>query len=699
MKKTTISLIFIIIFSFSALYSQRPMEYLDRSLVPLETNNGVYLTWRMLGTDPADIGFNLYRDGVKINDNPITETTNYTDNDGTVNSLYQVEVIWDDKDNEMFEETEVWALYPAIASSGKSPVPLKKIDLPPPPIIEGVEFVPGDMSVGDLNGDGRYELIFEWEASNGKNSFLEAIDLDGNSLWRINGGPNVTTAKLNMMVYDLDMDGKAEVAIFTGPGTIDGKGNYINKGPAANYDPHLVIPRHNGETGNLLEDPQFITLFDGETGEELATTEHWKIGPRNKMKATWGDDYGHRASSLKGAVLYNVEHGPLLVFGRGVYQRVAYRAYKWDGADGLDTIWEFDSHEPGNSAYSGQGNHSVAVGDLDGDGNDELIYGAAAIDHDGTGLYSTGFGHGDSHALADLDPFTPGLEYYQTHEGGAVGISMRSAGTGDVIWKIDAPGDIGRGWAADVDPRYASVSVGIGLGNFNNKGVKLGVDYNAYDQPLYFGGEVQKTLRNGGNINGGYYGGRILTSWYYGAKTIHSSKNDANLVADILGDWREEVIFPTSDNKSLLIFTSWLPTERKNPTLMHDPVYRMNVAVQNVGYNQPAHVGYYFRNGYPEHDIELIKYEGSTKIDNVKFEREELLVYPNPAIDFVRIIVKDNKYMDAKLDIYDMAGLKVYSGEIEYGISEVDLKQLNIGLYLVKVSNSSGVISSKFIKK
>lgn len=701
MKNFTCLLLLIIsLFLSNNLFSQRPMEYLDRSLVPLETNEGVYLTWRMMGTDPADISFNLYRDGVKINDQPINETTNYIDSEGTVSSLYQVETIWDDKDNEMSEKTEVWALYPPVDSPGNPYVPLKRIELPAPPVIEGVEFTPGDMSVGDLTGDGRYELIFEWEASNGKNSFLEAIDLDGNSLWRINTGPNVTTTKLNIMVYDLNMDGRAEVAILTGPGTIDGKGNYINKGPAKKYDPEMVIPRHNGETGNLLDDPQFITLFDGLTGEELATADYWPaIGPRSTMSEVWGDGYGHRASSLKGAVLYNKRYGPLLVYGRGVYGRVAYGAYRWNGKDRLQNVWRFDSHDEGYEGYSGQGNHSVAVGDLDGDGNDELIYGAAAIDHDGTGLYTTGFGHGDSHALSDLDPFTPGLEYFQTHEGGDVGISMRSAGTGEVIWQIDAPGDIGRGWAADVDPRYASVSVGIGLGNFNNKGVKLGVDYNAYDQPLYFTGAVQKALRGGGNISGGYHGGRILTSWHYGATTIHSTKTDANLVADILGDWREEVIFPSRDKTALLIFSSWLPTERKNPTLMHDPVYRMNVAVQNVGYNQPAHVGYYFRDGYPEHDIELIKYEGSTSIESNKVEIEDVSIYPNPVIDNVRIIVKDDNFKFAQLSIYDISGIQVYDGNVQNGIAEVDLKLFKSGLYLLSISNSKGVISDKFIKK
>ncbi|GAO29452.1 hypothetical protein [Geofilum rubicundum] len=590
--------------------AQRPMEFLDRGLVAMETNNGIFLTWRMVGTDPADVGFNLYRDGEKINSSPITSKTNYRDAAGSVASMYTVETIVENGDNEWSAESEVWPLYPPVANPGKDYVPLKRIPLPPAPVRDGVAYTPGDMSVGDLTGDGRYELVFEWESNSGTHSCMDAIDLDGNHLWRVQGGPNVSTAKLNILVYDLNMDGRAEVAILSGPGTIDGKGNYLSKGVAADYDPEMVIPR---PSGRLMEDPQFITVFDGLTGEEMATTEHWPpLGPVSQHDATWGDNYGHRASSLKGGVIYTLEHGPLLVYQRGVYTRVGLAAHKWDVEDGLEMVWSFDSYAAGNSAYSAQGNHSVVVGDLDGDGNDEYIYGAAAINHDGSGLYSTGFGHGDSHALADHDPYVDGLEYFQTHENNVYGISMRKAGTGEILWQVDNPGDIGRGWAADVDPRYpGSEAVGIGLGNFNKSGFVMSTDYNAYDQPLYFDGDIQKDLRNGGNINGGYSGGRHLTSWYYGASTIHSTKSDANLVADIIGDWREEVIFRENSNEAFLIFSSWFPTERKNYTLMHDPVYRMTVAVQNVGYNQPAHVGYYFPDGAPVPDIEIVKYAGS----------------------------------------------------------------------------------------
>lgn len=588
--------------SSMASISPRPMEYLNRGLVALERSNDVYLSWRMLGTDDANIGFNLYRNGEQINESPITTSTNYVDEDGTVSDTYTVETILD-SGSEMSDKATVWSLKEPYRNPGKPKIPFKRIPLPSAPENEGITYTPGDMSVGDLDGDGQYELIFEWEPSSGVHSYVEAIDLDGNSLWRIDCGPNTDKQILNIMVYDLNEDGKAEVAMLTGPGTKDGTGSYLSKGPAANDDDSLVIER---VSGHLMADPQYISLFNGETGKEMATINLWPaIGPTEDMKATWGDSYGKRSASRKGAVLYDADNGPMLVYSRGIYSRIGMAAYKWDGANTLTTVWKFDSDDEGNEEYAGQGNHSVAVGDVDEDGSDELTYGAMAIDNDGTGLYTTGRGHGDSHAIGDLMPDRDGIEFFQPHENSTYGIDMRDAKTGEILWEVLSSNDVGRAWAADVNSDYRGSEIAaVGLGSFDVYGNQLSESYNSYLQPLYFDGDVQQELRGGASVNGDK---RLFTGWYYGAKTIHSSKNDANLVADILGDWREEIIFPNVDNTELLLFSSWFETDHKNYTLMHDPMYRMNVAVQNVGYNQPAHVSYYFPDGAPTPNIRLIK--------------------------------------------------------------------------------------------
>lgn len=582
----------------------RPMEYLDRGLVGLETKGGVFLSWRMLGTDSIDIGFNLYRNGKKVNPHPLTKSTNYLDVDGNVNDKYAVEILAAEGPLERSDAISVWPRKSVVASEAirkrRPGVAFKEIPLASPPT---EQHVPGDMSVGDLDGDGTYELVFEWE---GPEPWIEAIDLDGNQLWRISCGPNTTAHKLALLVYDFDGDGRAEVACKTGPGTKDGLGNQLNQGPAATDDDSEIVERM---TKHLTVDKAYISIFKGDTGEELTTVPYLPaLGSKEEMKENWGDGHGYRASSIKAAVLHHKGIGPLLVFTRGIYTRIAMAAFHWDGKQ-LKQIWTFDTKgHPQYAGYRGMGNHSVAVGDVDNDGSDELIYGACAIDHDGRGLYTTGFGHGDSHALADHDPDHPGLEFFQGHEDDIHGLSMRDAATGEILWEIGSKSDVGRAWAADINPDFrGSECASSATPNLDCQGREIMTRYNPYDAVVYFDGDLQRELRKRTAIDDGSGPlGRILTGWYFGAANLHSTKYDANLVADVLGDWREEIIFRRSDNRALLLFTTWIPTEHKNYTLMHDPVYRMNVVVQNIGYNQPAHVGYYFADGPPKPNIRMV---------------------------------------------------------------------------------------------
>ncbi|MGM8362397.1 Ig-like domain-containing protein [Flavobacterium sp. ARAG 55.4] len=591
----------------------RPMEFLDRGLVALGIKNGVFLSWRMVGSDNPDVGFNLYKNGAKLNTTPITSSTNYVDPSGLVSDVYKVEAI-SSSGNQTSPEVTVWPYAPSI-EPGKPNVARLEIPIPAAP---GPDYFAGDMSVGDLDGDGQYELIFEWEpTTHPENAYLEAIDLKGNSLWRISCGPNTTYNSIAFMVYDLDGDGKAEIACKTGPGTKDGLGNYLSKGPAATDDDAMIIPRISG---HLMEDPSYMTVFNGQTGAEMATVNYpISIGLREDHEATWEDNYGKRAQSIKSAVLYDKDKGPLLVFCRGIYSRIAMGAYTWDG-NNLKQEWEFDSDklaEPERTLYRGEGNHGVTVADVDGDGSDELMYGACAIDNDGKGLYATGRGHGDAHAVGDLDPDRPGMEYFQPHENATYGVSFRDAATGEIIWEILSPADVGRAWAADItadNPGFEISVVGDYIDNgkddqssvFDVKGNPLTYNYNSYYQPVYFDGDIQRELRNNTGIDDVNNGGRLLTAWYYGASTIHSTKQDANLVADILGDWREELVFVKSDNSAFVLFSSWIPTEHKVYALMHDPAYRMQVATQNIGYNQPANLSYYLPNGSPKPDIRII---------------------------------------------------------------------------------------------
>ncbi|MGY5356173.1 rhamnogalacturonan lyase family protein [Wenyingzhuangia sp. IMCC45467] len=594
-----ICLVFVFTLKIFSLQAQRPMEYLDRGLVALETQTGVFVSWRMVGTDDSNVAFNLYRNNEQVNVSPITNKTNFVDFKGDAQDEYKVETIVNGGENEMTKKIKPWPYAPSI-DAGRDNLARLEIPIPTAP---ASNLTAGDMSVGDLDGDGDYELVFQWEGGREDNPYLDAIDLQGNHLWRISLGSNVIYNGLAILVYDFDGDGKAEVACQTGPGTIDGSGSYLSKGPAATDDDSKIYER---SAGRIVEDHAYFTVFNGQTGVELATAE-WPvpIGPREDMEETWEDNYGHRANSTKGAVLYDAVKGPLMVFTRGIYSKIGMGAYTWDGTT-LKQEWLFDSDDYPDGMYRGEGNHGVTVADVDGDGSDELMYGACAIDNNGLGLYATGRGHGDAHALGDLDPDRPGMEYYQPHENATYGLSLRDAATGEILWEYLSPSDVGRAYAGDftdANRGFEIVAVGDFVDDgrddhssvFDVKGNLLNPDiyYNAFFQPVYFDGDIQRELRNSTGVDDVNNGGRILTGWYYGANTIHSTKEDANLVADILGDWREELIFVKADNSAFVLFSSWIPTQHKVYTLMHDPAYRMQVASQNIGYNQVPNVSYY----------------------------------------------------------------------------------------------------------
>ncbi|MDO3695609.1 hypothetical protein QVZ41_12230 [Wenyingzhuangia sp. chi5] len=598
LRKEKVLFLFLSLF-VSTIYAQRPMEYLDRGVIALETNIGVFVSWRMVGTDSPGVKFNIYKNGEQLNVGPIDTKTNFSDFNGTSSDEYQIETVVAEGQNEMTQKIKPWPYAPSL-DPGRDNLARLEIPIPAAP---ASNLIAGDMSVGDLDGDGDYELVFQWEGDREDPPYLDAIDLQGNHLWRISLGANVIYNGISFLVYDFDGDGKAEVACQTGPGTKDGQGNFLSTGPAATDDDSKIYQRI---AGRVVEDPTYFTVFNGQTGVEMAT-EEWPvpIGPLSEMEKTWEDDYGHRANSTKGAVLYDKVKGPMMVFTRGIYSKIGMGAYTWNGTN-LKQEWLFDSDDYPSGMYRGEGNHAVTIADVDGDESDELMYGACAIDNDGLGLYATGRGHGDSHALGDLDPDRPGLEYFQPHENGTYGLSFRDAATGEILWEYLSPSDVGRAWAADItesNKGFEIVAVGDFIDDgrddhssvFDVKGNLLNPDiyYNAFYQPVYFDGDIQRDIRNKTGIDDANNGGRILTAWYYGASTIHYTKQDANLVADILGDWREEIIFVKSDNSAFVLFSSWIPTQHKVYTLMHDPAYRMQVAAQNVGYNQPANVSYY----------------------------------------------------------------------------------------------------------
>ena len=323
----------------------------------------------------------------------------------------------------------------------------------------------------------------------------------------------------------------------------------------------------------------------------------------------WGDDYGNRSERYLACVAYLDGSRPSLVMCRGYYAKTVLAAWNWrDGK--LSHVWTFDTDEPSQqdrAAYRGQGNHNLSVADVDGDGRDEIIYGACAFDDNGEGLYSTGLGHGDAIHVSDLDPTRPGLEVFDIHEHvrHEYGIEFRDARTGEILWGQPSP-DVARGMAADIDPRHPGAecwAFGPGLrGLWSARGEQISDAMpRSCNMGIWWDGDPLRELLDGTTIEKWDYeherGERLLSAHLLECESNNGSKRNPALCADILGDWREEVVLRTRDNRELRIFCSTEPTDLRMPTLMHDPVYRLSVAWQNVGYNQPTQTSFFLGAG------------------------------------------------------------------------------------------------------
>ncbi len=586
--------------------AQRQMETLDRGLVAVgQATGGVFLSWRLMGTDPVGMAFNLYRDGTKINDAPITGATNWLDPAGTPVSTYQVKPVVDGVEQAASASVPVWDK------------PYLTIPLDRPADVKGVlgttavSYSPGDASVGDLDGDGQYEIVLKWDPSNAKdnsqggitgNVYLDAYKLNGTKLWRIDLGKNIRAGAhyTQFMVYDLDGDGIAEVACKTADGTVDGKGRVIGDGSKD----------WRNKKGYILDGPEYLTVFNGKTGAAITTIFY--NPPRGKV-VDWGDSYGNRVDRFLAAIAYLDGVHPSLVMCRGYYTRAVLAAYDFRGGR-LYPRWVFDTNKPANAAAARQGAHTVSVGDVDQDGKDEIVYGAACIDHDGKLLYSTGLGHGDALHLGDLLPERPGLEVWMVHEEGSkkkpcsAGAELRDAKTGSLIFGQPSTGDIGRGIAADIDPANRGYEFwsGAASGVYDGRGYKLSEAHLSADFRVYWDGDLQDELLDGTKLDK-YGKGRLVSFYKKGANSINGTKATPCLSADILGDWREEILFRSADNNSLMLFTTTIPTTERLYTLMHDPQYRLSIAWQNVAYNQPPHLGFFLGDGVAKAPVPKIR--------------------------------------------------------------------------------------------
>jgi rhamnogalacturonan endolyase len=573
------------------------MEKLSRGLVAVKSGSGTFLSWRLFGTEVgSDIAFNVYKGTAKLNSAPITDATSYTDSSGGTGD-YSVKAVVGGQEQTASPAEHVLAQnYIAI------------------PLQNSSGYTAGDVSTGDLDGDGQYELVVKEEKSPKDNAYpgvsgstkLAAYTLAGKFMWRIEVGVNIREGAhyTQFMVYDLDGDGIAEVAIKTAPGTKDGTGSFLKLGPAAGADNSVNWVNADGK---ILTGAEWYTIFNGKTGAELVTVDYkpgrgapgvWGavqgIADANDMG--WGDDTnGNFVDRFTASVVYIDGERPSVAPCRGYYWRTACWALDWRGGK-LTERWLFDTVTGGvgkdgkkyqsSQGYQSQGAHSIRQGDVDNDGFDEIVMGQSVIDHDGVGLYSTGLRHGDAFHMGGFDPVRGGLQVYMVHEqvvsNGGIGADFHNAGTGEVYWTDKGTSDVGRGCAAPItNTKGWQFWSGVG-GPWDVNHKSAGSKPSSQNFAIWWGAALLREPQDGASFNG------LSAS---GCSGNNGSKNTPGLNADLFGDWREETVL-TCGNE-LRVYTTTIPNPNRLYTLMHDPIYRLSVATENVAYNQPPEPGIY----------------------------------------------------------------------------------------------------------
>ena len=639
--------------AFAASAVTRNMENLDRGVVAVMTDNGVFLSWRRLATEGADTNFEVYRNKEKITEGAIT---NFVDTAGTINDYYTVVC-----NGSMSDSV-------AVLDNNYIEIPLHDT-----PDYEGAAvtsrdgvtygyYMPGDSTYGDLDGDGEYEIVMLWNPSDAKDAatggttgkvYMDAYKLDGTFMWRIDMGWNIRAGAhdTQLCVADFDNDGRSEVMVRTADGTIDGQGKMI--GDASRGETYEASwAALNG--GKNLQGPLYVTCFDGKTGVALDTIDYFPNNSVGSMDVSlsFGDDFGNRSERYNATIAYLDGKTPSAVFARGYYmgkngnQRMGAAAY--DFKDGkLSMRWTFDTAEGSNAQYVGNGNHNIEAADIDGDGFDEIVIGALAWDHDGSVLWCSFLGHGDAMHVGDFTPENPGLEVMLAHEEAGKsldnlglrdalgidpnadvmnwGITVQDAKTGTFLQAYMGTKDTGRGMIGNIGygDSYYVMWGAASTGYHDNTGTDLGDLKLAMNGRIYWDGDLQDEIQDHVTISKWNDSTKKVENLFVAedAKSINGTKGNVNLQGDILGDWREEYaayvvtgentetstetimgsfdtpieveVSKTKYDYVLRLYTTTIPTEYNFYTLAHDDVYRNSSGAYNNCYNQPPHISWY----------------------------------------------------------------------------------------------------------
>jgi hypothetical protein len=563
------------------------MENLDRGVVAVKVSGGVYVGWRMFGTEytgtDSDTSYNLYKDGSKLAN--VTDSTNYLDAAGTSSSKYSVSVVFKGVEGKQSDAVTPWA-------QQYTSIPLTK---------PGSQYNANDASTGDLDGDGKLDIVLKWEGSTKDNSqsgltdpvYIAGYTLAGKQLWMLNLGVNIRSGAhyTQMSVGDFDGDGKAEFACKTAPGTKDGTGAYLSTGPAATDDDSID---YRNTSGYILTGPEYLTVFAGDTGKELATVNY---PVQRGNVGDWGDTYGNRLDRYNGGMAWVKDNGvatgrPSIIQQRGYYSRLTVSAYTWRDSI-LAKNWTYDSV---TAVPLGGGDHSLMAADTDGDQGQELITGARTIDSTGALKCDAKTGHGDAMHISELI-VGKGISVFSVHES-IGGYDVHDGATCKSYVNVTGGGDNGRGVADYIDPSETTAA-GMWSAAFPNlyscaDGSSLGTKPTSQNFLIYWDADESRELEDGTSITK-YGGGTLLSA--SGCSSNNGTKSTPTLTADLLGDWREEIVWRETTNAALRVYTTTEVTKRRIYTLMHDPTYRAQVSLENASYNQPPHPGFHIGAG------------------------------------------------------------------------------------------------------
>ena len=589
--------------------AQRFTDVLDRGLVAMKTDAGVFCSWRINADEWENTEYNIYRGNTKLNSAPL-RVSNFTDPNGSTSDTYTVKAVVNGTELEASKPASVWGSNYTIITP-KHPAEITHA------------LTPNDATVADVDGDGELEIIMKYDNTNpdyhASYTVIECLEMDGTVLWWIDCGPNMgdfQNNEINIAAYDWDMDGKAEVVFRAADATV------IHMADGSTYTVGDASINYRGTSTEwpsgqwfMRWGREYLVYADGMTGKPYDCIDYPlkrvedENNPNGLLEGSaydtlisneWGDGYGHRSSKYFFAAPYLDGKHPSIFLARGIYTKHKMITYDVDLATHkLKERWRWNSN---GGDWHGQGYHNMGIADVDWDGRDEIVYGSMVIDDNGYGLSTTGLGHGDSQHCGDFDPYSHGQEIFACNEDSPKN-NFRDATTSKIYYRTTGGDDDGRANCGNFIDEYpgsealsskddaliSGASHKAIVGDSKNtvtitQNFRVFWDGDLCDESFDYG--------NGKNTEGVIYKakkGKIAT--LSGSKTNNDTKGTPCFQGDILGDWREEYIMRDGDN-NIRIYSTNIPTDYRIYSLWYDHQYRNAMVWQMCGYNQTPHVSF-----------------------------------------------------------------------------------------------------------